>query len=108
MSEPLPPIALYARLVDASATLVWHLHHLGRDHPLYQTLDADWGRLDDLIEHLPAALAWEAEQRQDREEDETPRCRWCGQPVAAHPQEGAPWRCRVSDGPRLPREDAGG
>lgn len=33
-----------------------------------------------------------------------PRCRWCGQPVAAHPQDGPPWRCRLSDGPLLPKE----
>jgi hypothetical protein len=32
-------------------------------------------------------------------------CRWCGQPIAAHPQEGEAWRCRLSDGPLLPKED---
>jgi hypothetical protein len=33
-------------------------------------------------------------------------CRWCGQPIAAHPQAGEPWRCRLSDGPLLPKEQA--
>lgn len=32
-----------------------------------------------------------------------PTCRWCGQPRAAHPQEGTTWQCRLSDGPLLPR-----
>jgi hypothetical protein len=32
-------------------------------------------------------------------------CRWCGQPIAAHPQAGEAWRCRLSDGPLLPKED---
>jgi hypothetical protein len=42
--------------------------------------------------------AWHAQE-------ETPRCRWCGQPVALHPQDGEPWHCRLSDGPQLPKEE---
>ena len=39
-------------------------------------------------------------------EDPTPTalCRWCGQPLAHHPQEGPPWRCHLNDGPLLPLE----
>lgn len=35
--------------------------------------------------------------------DPTPRCPWCGNPLADHHPEG--WQCRLSDGPRLPKGD---
>jgi hypothetical protein len=59
----LPPITLYARLAGASARLSRLLSYLGGDHPLSQALDAAWVHLDDLIEQLPAALAWDAERQ---------------------------------------------
>jgi hypothetical protein len=63
MSQPLPPIALYARLAGASARLSRQLSYLGTDHPLAQALDAAWVHLDDLIEQLPASLAWDAQHQ---------------------------------------------
>lgn len=66
MSEPLSPIALYARLVDASFSLKREIERLeGAANTLF--LDAAWVHLDDLIEQLPAALAWDA-QRQPQED----------------------------------------
>jgi hypothetical protein len=67
MAEPLAPIALYARLAGASARLSRQIGYLGADHPLSHALDAAWMHLDDLIEQLPAALAWDA-QHQPQEE----------------------------------------
>jgi hypothetical protein len=69
MSAPLAPIALYARLVDASFSLKREIERLA-DATNTLFLEAAWVRLDDLIAHLPAALAWDAEQRQDREADD--------------------------------------
>jgi hypothetical protein len=67
MSAPLAPIALYARMVDASFSLKRAIERL--EHVNTMWLEAAWVHLDDLIEQLPAALAWDAEQRQDREDD---------------------------------------
>jgi hypothetical protein len=69
MPEPLAPIALYARLVDASFSLKREIERLA-DATNTLFLDAAWVHLDDLIAHLPAALAWDAEQRQDKENDD--------------------------------------
>ena len=60
------PIVLYAKLVEASAALVREIERL--DHAGTLRLEAAWVHLDDLIEQLPAALAWDAE-RQREEED---------------------------------------
>jgi len=67
MPEPLAPIALYARLAEASAALSQQLTYLGADHPLALRLEKAWLHLDDLIEQLPAALAADA-ARQDQED----------------------------------------
>jgi len=69
MSEPLAPIALYARLLDASFSLKREIDRLS-DAANTLFLDAAWVHLDDLIEQLPAALAWDAEQRQEEEHDD--------------------------------------
>lgn len=68
MSEPLSPMILYARLAGASARLSRQLRYLDADDPVAQVLEAAWVHLDDLIEQLPDALAWDA-QRQAQEED---------------------------------------
>jgi hypothetical protein len=69
MREILDPMALYARLMAASADLSQQITYLGADHPFTLRLEAAWLRLDDLIEQLPEALAWEA-QHQPQEEDD--------------------------------------
>jgi hypothetical protein len=62
---PLPPIALYARLAEASFALQREIERL--DDAMHTlALAAAWIRLDDVIEQLPAALAWDA-QRQPQE-----------------------------------------
>jgi hypothetical protein len=64
MSTPLPPIALYARLAEASAYLARQITILDTQEPaLAAPLEAAWLRLDDLIEHLPASLAWDAQHQ---------------------------------------------
>jgi hypothetical protein len=69
MSAPLAPIALYARLAGASAYLARQIQILDTHEPaLAAPLEAAWQHLDDLIEQLPAALAWEA-QRQPQEDE---------------------------------------
>jgi hypothetical protein len=67
MLEPLAPLALYARLVEASCALQREIERL--DDAMHTlALAAAWLHLDDLIEQLPAALAWDAEH-QEQEED---------------------------------------
>jgi hypothetical protein len=64
MPEPLPPIALYARLAEASASLARQIDILDTQAPdLAAPLEAAWLRLDDLIEQLPASLAWDAQHQ---------------------------------------------
>jgi len=78
----------------------YHTQQMLRGHPwatLPPTEQAHWEAA------AQAVLAQRTPQKADT--DRTPRCRWCGQPLAVHPQEGAPWRCRLSDGPRLPQEN---
>jgi hypothetical protein len=70
MRVPLTPIVLYARLAEASAALSRALSFLREDDPLAPRLEAAWLHLDDLIEQLPAALAWEAQHQE--QEDSTP------------------------------------
>jgi hypothetical protein len=69
MTAPLAPIALYARLAEASADLSCLLQHLDirEDHPLWWRVEQAWRHLDDLIEQLPDALAADA-TRQDEED----------------------------------------
>jgi hypothetical protein len=68
VAAPLAPIALYARLVEASAALGRQIFLLDTQDPeLASPVEAAWLRLDDLIEQLPAALAADA-QRQPQEE----------------------------------------
>jgi hypothetical protein len=64
MAAPLAPIALYARLVEASAALGRQIFLLDTQDPeLASPVEAAWLRLDDLIEQLPAALAWDAQHQ---------------------------------------------
>jgi hypothetical protein len=63
MSKPLNPMVLYARLADASSDLSRALSFLEADHPLCHRLFAAWLALDNLIEQLPASLAWDAQQQ---------------------------------------------
>jgi hypothetical protein len=70
MTEPLAPIALYARLAEASAALHREIERLEDEDADTLRITAAWVHLDDLIEHLPAALAWDA-QCQDEEEETT-------------------------------------
>jgi hypothetical protein len=58
----LPPITLYARLVDAAFDVQREIERL--DDAMHTlALAAAWMRLHDLIEQLPAALAWDAERQ---------------------------------------------
>jgi hypothetical protein len=64
MTMPLSPIALYARLAEASATLGRQIFLLDTQDPeLASPVEAAWVHLDDLIEQLPAALAWDAQHQ---------------------------------------------
>lgn len=54
--------------------------------------------------------AWEAVAQavlaqKNEVKDSPPCCCKCGQQLTAHPQEGEPWRCGLSDGPLLPAQD---
>jgi hypothetical protein len=72
MAKPLAPspIVLYAKLVEASAALARQMQILDTHEPaLAAPLEAAWVHLDNLIEQLPAALAWDA-QRQPQEHDD--------------------------------------
>jgi hypothetical protein len=69
MPKPLAPIVLYAHLAEASAVLSQQITYLGAEHPLALRLEHAWLRLDDLIEQLPAALAWDAERQEQKDDD---------------------------------------
>jgi hypothetical protein len=68
MPEPLAPIALYARLVDASFSLKREIERLA-DATNTLFLDAAWVHLDDLIEQLPEALAADAARQIQEDND---------------------------------------
>jgi hypothetical protein len=64
MSQPRAPIVLYARLAEASAVLGRQICILDTQDPqLASPVEAAWLHLDDLIEQLPAALAWDAQHQ---------------------------------------------
>jgi hypothetical protein len=65
MSAPLAPIALYARLVDASAMLHRAIQRLDDEDADTARIEAVWVHLDDLIEQLPAALAADAQRQEE-------------------------------------------
>jgi hypothetical protein len=68
MSQPLPPIALYARLAEASFALQREIEEIERlEDANTLLLEAAWVRLDDLIEQLPASLAWDAQHQGEEE-----------------------------------------